>query len=194
MIKQALLGGSFDPIHSGHLHLAREILKSGLVDSVVFLPNARHNFKRDQVLLDFPQRYELVKDALEPGMEVWDDDASGSGYTSELLARLFNKYPDRKFYWVLGSDNLAKLRQWHDFQWLRVYVHFLIVPRPGYSAHDHLLVRLKRRTLKMEPCPISSTLVREKIKAGESISGLVPPHLEQRIIALYRPLLTDHGH
>lgn len=194
MIKQALLGGSFDPIHSGHLHLAREILKSGLVDSVVFLPNARHNFKQDKVLLDYAQRYQLVQNALEQGMEVWDDDASGSGYTSELLERLFNKYPDRKFYWVLGSDNLAKLRQWHDFQWLRVNVRFLIVPRPGYSQHDRILVRLKRRTLKMEPCPISSTLVRDRIKAGKSISGLVPPQLEQRIIELYRPLLTNNGH
>ena len=190
MNRLALLGGSFDPIHSGHLHIARRILALRAAPLVAFLPNARHNFKRDKVLLDFTRRCELVADALEPGMELWDDDATGSGYTADLLRRLYLKYPGREFLWVIGADNLAALPAWHDYDWLRRNVRFLIIPRPGYLPDPAVLKQIRRKTLKIGHCDISSTLVRERIARGQSIRGLVPEHLEQRIVNLYRPLLA----
>ncbi len=193
MTRQALLGGSFDPIHNGHLHIAREILRSGLADSVVFLPNARHNFKQGNVLLDYERRYELVASVLEPGMEIWNDDAQGSGYTSDLLKRLYQKHPDRSFLWVIGSDNLAGLSRWHDYAWLKAQVRFLIIPRPGYPAAEKVLKRIHRKTLKITPCEISSTLVRSRIKAGKSIHDLVPERIAERVVQLYQPLLANHG-
>ncbi|MDD3144352.1 MAG: nicotinate (nicotinamide) nucleotide adenylyltransferase [Candidatus Cloacimonetes bacterium] len=192
MIRQALLGGSFDPVHNGHLHIAREILRSGSAESVVFLPNARHNFKRDSVLLDYERRRELVAAVLEPGMEVWDDDAQGSGYTSDLLKRLYQKHPDRCFLWVIGSDNLAGLPRWHDFNWLKGQVRFLIIPRPGYPAAEAVLKRIRRKTLKITPSEVSSTLVRARIKTGESITDLVPQRIEERVKQLYLPLVASH--
>ena len=192
MIRQALLGGSFDPVHNGHLHIAREILRSGSAESVVFLPNARHNFKRDSVLLDYERRRELVAAVLEPGMEVWDDDAQGSGYTSDLLKRLYQKHPDRCFLWVIGSDNLAGLPRWHDFNWLKGQVRFLIIPRPGYPAAEAVLKRIRRKTLKITPSEVSSTLVRARIKTGESIADLVPQRIEERVKQLYLPLVASH--
>ncbi|MGC9362857.1 MAG: nicotinate (nicotinamide) nucleotide adenylyltransferase, partial [Candidatus Syntrophosphaera sp.] len=187
MRDHALLGGSFDPIHNGHLHVARQILRAGIVRSVVFLPNARHNFKGGRVLQDYDVRHELVESALEPGMEVWDDDSTGSGYTSDLMRRLYQKYPNRTFFWVIGSDNLAHLRQWHDFPWLRRNVRFLVIPRPGHPLEEKILKRIHRKTLRIEPSPISSTLVRKRISKGEPITGLVPEKIEQRVIELYRP-------
>ncbi|HPH60718.1 MAG TPA: nicotinate (nicotinamide) nucleotide adenylyltransferase [Candidatus Syntrophosphaera sp.] len=192
MIRQALLGGSFDPVHNGHLHIAREILRSGSAESVVFLPNARHNFKRDSVLLDYERRRELVAAVLEPGMEVWDDDAQGSGYTSDLLKRLYQKHPDRCFLWVIGSDNLAGLPRWHDFNWLKGQVRFLIIPRPGYPAAEAVLKRIRRKTLKITPSEVSSTLVRARIKTGESIADLVPQRIAERVKQLYLPLVASH--
>ena len=192
MISQALLGGSFDPIHNGHLHIAREILRSGLVSGVIFLPNARHNFKQGSVLLDFNTRYDLVASVLEPGMEVWDDDAQGSGFTSELLQRLRRKHPERFFFWVIGSDNLEALPRWHDFPWLRENVRFLIIPRPGYPASGSVLKRIRRKTLKIAPSDVSSTLVRQRIQAGKSIAGLVPRSIAARVVSLYKPLLAGH--
>lgn len=192
MIRQALLGGSFDPVHNGHLHIAREILRSGSAESVVFLPNARHNFKRDSVLLDYERRRELVAAVLEPGMEVWDDDAQGSGYTSDLLKRLYQKHPDRCFLWVIGSDNLAGLPRWYDFNWLKGQVRFLIIPRPGYPAAEAVLKRIRRKTLKITPSEVSSTLVRARIKTGESIADLVPQRIAERVKQLYLPLVASH--
>ena len=186
----ALLGGSFDPIHNGHLHIAREILKSGYVSRLVFLPNARHNFKKGNVVLDFQHRLALVRQALEPGMEAWEDDADGSGYTAELLQKLYRKHPQLLFHFVIGSDNLANLPLWYDFAWLKANARFLIIPRPGYPSPQNVLRRIKRKTLRIEPCPISSSQVRSRIAAGKPISGLVPESLEQTIIELYRPLLA----
>lgn len=185
----ALLGGSFDPIHSGHLHVAREILASSLVPGVVFLPNAQHNFKRNRVVLDFPARFALVRDALEPGMEAWDDDALGSGYTADLLERLYHKHPELSFFWVIGSDNLPGLPRWHDFRWLKENARFLIVRRPGYPLHPAILDQIEHCVLDCEPSSVSSTLVRQRIAEGKSLRGLVPPRLQCRIIRLYAPLL-----
>jgi len=190
MTSCALLGGSFDPIHNGHLHIAREILKSGYVSRLVFLPNACHNFKKGNVVLDFQHRLALVRDALEPGMEAWEDDADGSGYTAELLQKLYRKHPQLLFHFVIGSDNLANLPLWYDFAWLRANARFLIIPRPGYPLPQNVLRRIKRKTLRIEPCPFSSSQIRSRIAAEKSISGLVPESLEQRIIELYRPLLA----
>ncbi len=189
MTSLALLGGSFDPIHNGHLHIARQILASGLVSGVVFLPNARHNFKKDSVLLDFPTRLELIRSVLEPGMDVWDEDSSGSGYTAELMQTLYQKHTGVTFYFVIGSDNLSGLPRWHDFAWLRGNVRFLIIPRPGFPTPLNVLNRIRRKTLHIVPSVVSSTLVRERIREGKSISGLVPHSLEQRIAELYKPLL-----
>jgi nicotinate-nucleotide adenylyltransferase len=160
------------------------------VSRLVFLPNARHNFKKGNVVLDFQHRLALVRDALEPGMEAWEDDADGSGYTAELLQKLYRKHPQVLFHFVIGSDNLANLPLWYDFAWLRANARFLIIPRPGYPLPQNVLRRIKRKTLKIEPCPISSSQIRSRIAAEKSISGLVPESLEQRIIELYRPLLA----
>jgi nicotinate-nucleotide adenylyltransferase len=188
MTLTALLGGSFDPVHNGHLHIAREILHSGHFSSVVFLPNATHNFKKDSIFLDFEHRFELVQNALEHGMEVWDDDATGTGFTSDLLKHVMIKHPQLQFCWVIGSDNIHSLPAWHDFTWLQHNVDFLVIPRPGWSLDEQILSHIRHQILNIPPSPVSSTLIREKISRGESISGLVPPALEDRIISLYKPL------
>jgi nicotinate-nucleotide adenylyltransferase len=193
MIRYALLGGSFDPVHNGHLHIAREILDSGAADAVAFLPNARHNFKKDSILLDYAHRYDLVQKVLEPGMEIWDDDAEDSGFTSDLIKRLLAKYPGRAFLWVIGSDNLASLRNWHDFTWLRKNVRFLIIPRPGYPCDPAALKLIRRKVLKTVPIDISSTMVRERIAEGRDLTGLVPDSIAGLITKLYKPLITKNG-
>ena len=186
----ALLGGSFDPVHNGHLHIARGILDARIVDSVIFLPNAIHNFKKDSIVLDFHSRYELVREVMEPGMQVWDDDAQGTGYTSDLLQHLYQKYPEHQFFWVIGSDNLASLDRWHNYPWLKENVKFLIIPRPGYPLIPKVLKEIKHQLLNLTPMDISSTQIRNNIAAGLSIKGLVPDSTLEKVLQLYKPLLT----
>lgn len=189
----ALLGGSFDPIHNGHLHIARQILSSGFASTVVFLPNARHNFKQGSVVLDFANRFALVEAVLEPGMEVWPDDSAGSGYTSDLMQRLYQQHAEKNFLWVIGSDNLSTLAWWHDFNWLRENVTFLIIPRPDFPLRAEVLDLIKHEILQIEVSYVSSTRVRRRIKAGRSLYGLVPEAIEERVVSLYRPLLVKRA-
>jgi nicotinate-nucleotide adenylyltransferase len=182
----ALLGGTFDPVHNGHLHLARQILRKGAADRVAFLPNNRHNFKGDKVILPYSVRFELIAAVLEEGMELWDDDREGSGYTSDLLRRLYKLHPETRLPFVIGSDNLESVSRWHDFPWLRDNAEFLVIPRPGYPAATVSIPGVRASVLAAEPSGVSSTGVRERLRRGLPITGLVPAAIEDKVAMLYR--------
>jgi len=195
----ALLGGSFDPIHNGHLHIARSILVDKRFNRVVFIPNGRHNFKRDSVFLGFDTRISLIKKAISTVPEshpshlnpspfsVWDIDQPdrSSGYTSDLMKKIFALYPDQEFYFVIGADNLQSLDNWHQAEWLKTHVSFLIIPRPGSDICKKQLSSLKYLYLPIPLSPISSTQIRSLIAQGKPVTGLVPASLETEITLLY---------
>jgi len=189
MTSCAILGGSFDPIHNGHLHIARQVLNTDWVDCLAFVPSARHNFKGNSIRLDFVQRCRLIQCVLEPGMELWLDDATGSGYTSDLMQSLLKKHPDKRFFFAIGADNLSSLPRWHDFPWLRDHLEFLVLERPDYPLEQSVLSQIKATLLSLEPCDISSTRIRELISQGGSIQGLVPDPILTDVLELYLPLL-----
>ncbi|HNX37916.1 MAG TPA: nicotinate (nicotinamide) nucleotide adenylyltransferase [Candidatus Cloacimonadota bacterium] len=184
----ALLGGSFDPIHTGHLHLAEEILSLSGVAKVVFLPNGRHNFKRETVVLSFEERFSLISRAIasQPRFELWDTDRDGSGYTDELLRKIMRDHPGKCFCFVIGSDNLAKLDKWHNFLWLKEHIHFLIIPRPGWEISTEACSGIRCTILRTTPMDISSSRIRQYIKESRSISNLVPAQLEDEIYRIYQ--------
>lgn len=185
----ALLGGSFDPFHLGHLHIARCILELSAVSRVVFLPSGKHNFKADTIHLSFVKRLELIQQAIkgETAMEVWDEDSAdkGSGYTADLMKRLYQKHPNTPFCFVIGSDNLAKLSQWKHFEWLCPNVEFLLLPRPDYDHNHEVTKLLKLKSLAIPLCSISSSDIRSKIAGGHSIKGLVPEVIMDDCVRLY---------
>lgn len=188
----AVLGGSFDPIHLGHLHIAKQILEKSPVEQVIFVPNGIHNFKKDQLRLDFDQRYALVQEAIkdEARFTISALDRDGSGYTADLMRSFQTAYPTQKYVFVIGSDNLQGLKAWFDYAWLRQYIGFLILPRPGFEINESDLAGLKACILDIELSPISATQIRNLISRGESIHGLVPKGLEKQINKLYSKLLT----
>ena len=182
----ALIGGSFDPIHNGHLHLARELLKDPQIGELAFLPVGRHHFKRDSLVLSFADRLGLISKVLEPGMQLWDDDASGSGYTADLIRRLRMKYAGKRFAFVIGSDNLSQLPLWRDYEWLRENLVFIIVPRLGFEL---ILPEPPIRCMikVIDPPAVSSSQVRALIASSQTITGLVPPSIEAEVVKLYTP-------
>ncbi|PKN72630.1 MAG: nicotinate (nicotinamide) nucleotide adenylyltransferase [Candidatus Cloacimonetes bacterium HGW-Cloacimonetes-3] len=183
----AVLGGSFDPIHLGHLHIATQALLLCRLTRVLFVPNGKHHFKADKVRLGYSDRYSLVERAIahEPHFEVSDADQAGSGYTAHLMQKLSAQNTNTRFAFIIGSDNLPNLDKWFDFPWLAANLHFLVVPRPGYEIPTDILPSIKASLLPIELSPISSTEVKCCIDSGRSISGLVPPSLEEDIIRLY---------
>lgn len=186
----AILGGSFDPIHLGHLHIARQILELSPISSVIFMPNNKHHFKSNTGRLPFEKRVLLMAKALQemPNCELWLDDACGTGYTDDLMRGIYAKHPSRRFCFVIGSDIASTLPNWHNYEWLKTNLSFLIIPRPGADLELLGLSELDYCILETEPCPISSTRIRELIGLGESIRGLVSPTIEADIYNYYREL------
>lgn len=191
--RTAVLGGCFDPIHLGHLHIAHEILRLSSIKEVLFIPNGKHNFKKDSIILDYDNRYELVRQAIEdqPGFAISDQDKAGTGYTAHLMQKLQAENPGQNYAFVIGSDNLAGLHKWYDFPWLRENLCFLILPRPGYEIKEAYLLGLQEVILNIELSPISSTEIRTRIARDESIQYLVPHKLEHIICELYRNKPTE---
>jgi nicotinate-nucleotide adenylyltransferase len=196
------LGGCFDPIHNGHLYLAKEVLSLSPVEKVILVPSFNHNFKGDQIILDYDTRMELAKEAVEhftplnfpvqppedyrSPIEVWDAERGESGYTSDLIRKLKEQRPAQSFAFIIGADNLEKLPQWHDFAWLKENLHFIILPRPETSMPCDVLSLIHHSILEMPLCPISSSEIRTRVKRGECVTDLVPPAIEQRIKELYQ--------
>ncbi len=191
----AILGGSFDPIHLGHLHIARQILENSQIKQVIFVPNGRHNFKKDQLRLDFEQRYALVQEAIkdEPRFSISPLDKDGSGYTADLMRSFQSQNPLQKYVFVIGSDNLPGLKRWFDFAWLKDNTVFLVIPRPGLQIGEADLLGIQACILDIELSSVSATQIREKIKKGQSIQGLVSQGLEERIFRLYSELFACQG-
>jgi len=198
----AILGGSFDPIHNGHLYLAKEVLSLSPVHKVILIPSYNHNFKGESIILDYDTRLALAQEAVDhfsplnfiqqpaedyrTPIEVWDAERGESGYTSDLVRKLLASHTEQKFAFIIGADNLEKLPQWHDFEWLRQNLHFIILPRPECTMPCDVLSQIEHSILDMPLCRISSSLIRKNIELGESINDLVPEELEIRIRDLYR--------
>jgi len=194
-VRVAVLGGSFDPIHNGHLHLANQVLKFGAAEQVWFIPAGAHRFKQDSILLDYDNRKALIDKAIasEPRFQCLDIDKAGSGdgSTYEIMQKLKSQYPQHSFSFLIGMDNLSQLPQWHNFNWLKDNVRFIIAVRPGYESIPAVTAQLRDFSyLNCPPNEISSSTIRRKIENGAGIQGLVPHHLLVEITRLYRGLLT----
>lgn len=188
-LSTALIGGSFDPFHNGHLHIARQILGFPGFGHVIFLPNEKHNFKKDRVSLAFSERYRLIQKAIEPfkNMEVWDLDSGegNTGYTADLLKKIHAFYPKICYHFVIGADNLSALKKWYDFEWLKQNVSFLILPRPDYEIDTSHLRGIRYQVLPIQVSDISSTQIKHRLQSRQSIHGLVPELIEEEVIRLY---------
>lgn len=189
-MKIGLLGGSFNPIHNGHLAIAETVKKKLRLDKIWFLPSGKHPFKRNNEFLPPSLRYQLVQTAIKnySDFEVHDFDFHHSGgysYTDELIKRIKNKFPEDIFYFIIGADLVPELSKWHNFQWLLKNVKFVVVNRPDADKSKFIdLDYVSRlRFVKMKPVDISSTDIRDRLFFGNSISGLVPPEVEKKLLA-----------
>ncbi|MDO9578670.1 MAG: nicotinate-nucleotide adenylyltransferase [Candidatus Cloacimonadales bacterium] len=191
-MKIGLLGGSFDPLHNGHLALAETAAKALELDKVLFLPSGNHPLKKEKNVLPAEKRFELVEKALQnyPNFEVsrLDMEQEGFSYSSELIKRLKDISPENDFFFITGDDIIAELPNWHEWEWLLQNVQFVVARRPDTDRDkwQHLDYLEYFIFIDMKPHDISSTEIRKKVKNKESIKGLVPESIEQEIKDLYR--------
>ena len=171
MLTTGIFGGSFNPVHNGHIELARRLLAIAGLDEVWFVVSPQNPFKRNDRLLDDRLRLEMVRLALkdEPRMAASDYEFGmpRPSYMWHTLRAMSKDYPDRRFVLLIGADNWARFGEW--------YAHRVVVyPREGVPLDPATLpagVTLADTGL----IPGSSTEVRRRIAEGEPIDGLVPP-------------------
>jgi nicotinate-nucleotide adenylyltransferase len=195
-----LLGGSFDPVHLAHLHLARQVFNRFELDQILFIPAAQPPHKRGRRLTDAVHRTAMLSRALKPFPEfdlcTVELERGGISYTLDTVLELEDRYPSAAFFFIIGSDSLRELSGWHRARELTEKIDFLTLERPGWPVADADLSlfspkqrkRLLEYIMTDEPLEISSSEIRRDCREGKSIEGLVDPAVEEYILKhrLYR--------
>jgi len=198
-----LYGGSFNPIHNGHLIVARAVAERLHLDRVIMLPSARPPHKGDRQLLDAGHRAEMVRLAItgEPLFEFSDYDLTrdGPSYTIDTVTHFCELLgPHVELHWIIGADSLAELTTWYRVSELVEACRIVTAARPGWDTIDWTPLRkklsdaqiaaLQAGVLQTPRIDISSTDIRRRIREGQSIRYLVPDAVQQYIEtrALYR--------
>lgn len=175
-----LFGGSFNPPTLGHEIVIEQILKLKLIpqlDQIWLLPEYQHSFSKNRALIDAQHRLAMTKFLLRPGVKLQTAclDKRMSGNTIEHVNYLREKYPQHRFSFLMGSDNLKSFDLWPQWQKLLKLMTFYIYPREGF-AFKPLYPGMKPLTHPRQVISgIASTLVREKIRSGKNWEDLVPP-------------------
>jgi len=192
-MKIGLLGGAFNPIHVGHLALAKAAYEKLNLNEVWFLPTGNHPLKNEK-LLPLKDRVYLLKHALLElesfRISLFDAIIEKPTYSDELIKRLSREYPEYEFYFLVGEDIIPELHNWHNYRWLLDNVRICVFTRNGIFP-DHRLSTdelAKITFLKMPPVDISATEIRKKVNKGESIVGLVPDINLRKTIQLLKKL------
>jgi nicotinate-nucleotide adenylyltransferase len=187
-----VMGGTFDPIHNGHLVAASEVAARFGLDEVVFVPTGQPTFKQDQDVTAPEHRYlmTVIATASNPRFTVSrvDVDRSGVTYTVDTLRDLKNERPDAELFFITGADAIAQILTWKDAEELFSMAQFVAVTRPGHALSIDGLPGDRVHVLEVPALAISSTDVRARERAGQPVWYLVPDGVVQHIAKhrLYR--------
>ncbi|MDD5138660.1 MAG: nicotinate (nicotinamide) nucleotide adenylyltransferase [Verrucomicrobiales bacterium] len=185
-MKFGLYGGSFDPVHLGHLLVAQAAVEELGLDRLFFIPAAQSPFKPENQPAPDAVRLQLLRLALagRTNCEVDDQEIrrGGVSYTIETLRDYAKRFPGAQLFYLVGADNAAKLDEWCEPIELAKLAEFVAVPRPG-GAPAVFPPPFRGRTLKGFQFDVSSSQIRARVKAGLPVEHLVPPFVAGAIHA-----------
>lgn len=177
MKRIGLFGGSFDPVHLGHLLVAQAAHEELDLDRLFFIPAAQSPFKQDQTPSQAAVRARLLRLALAAKawceIDLQELERGGVSYTIDTLRHYGHRFPDAKFFYLIGADHVAKLPQWREAAELATLTEFVVIPRPGDEVAP-IPEPFRGRALHGFPLGVSSSQIRQRIQAGQSIDHLVP--------------------
>lgn len=180
--RTVIFGGSFDPIHVGHVALAREVCARGLASEVWFMVSPQNPHKQGRVMTDESLRLQMVRLAIggNPQFRACDFEFSlpRPSYTVNTLAALEQQFPGREFRLLIGADNWEKFGSWYKGDEILERYGVIVYPR---GSEDVPALPANAEWLPASLCDVSSTMVREAVAAGRPVSGLVPAEVEQFI-------------
>ena len=158
----AILGGSFDPPHNGHLFVAKQMLRNKNCDKIILTPVFKHPFGKP--LTDPKHRLAMARLLKEKNIEISDIEIKRKeiSYSIDTLNALKKLFPKDDFVWIIGKDQIRDFEKWKDWREIKKKFGLIIIPRT--------------------PIDISSSEVRERIRKGKSIKNIVPGKVESYII------------
>ncbi len=184
-----IMGGTFDPIHHGHLVAASEAMDVFGLDRVIFVPAAMQPFKAGRHVTSAEHRYlmTVIATASNPRFDVSrvDIDRAGTTYTIDTITDIGAQYPDADLFFITGADALAQIVQWKNARQLFDMAHFIGVTRPGHVLEAGGLPHQSVSLLEVPAMAISSTDCRARIRDSKPVWYLVPDGVVQ-YIAKYR--------
>ncbi len=193
MSRLGVFGGTFDPIHSGHLRVAEEVRNYLHLEKILFLPSFRPPHKLEEEITEAQARYEMVVLALEdhPQFEVSDMEIrkGGISFTVETLTVLRKSCPKTELFLIMGIDQLIEMETWKDPKTIFQLAHVVVMSRPGYKREkivdrrpETLEWQSKMLWVEVSPIEISSTMIRERIRRSEPVQDLLPQKVEDYIL------------
>ncbi len=186
------MGGTFDPIHLGHLVAAAQVAEQVSLDAVVFVPTGQPWQKDPGDVTDAGHRYEMTLLATMPNPSFTvsrvDVDRAGPTYAVDTLRDLATEHPGDELFFITGADALAGFTTWRDHDAIAALAHIVGVTRPGHELADPGLAAGAVTLLEVTAMAISSTECRERARAGLTLDYLVPDPVGQYIVKndLYR--------
>lgn len=197
-----IMGGTFDPIHYGHLVAAEMARAKFNLSKVLFIPTGKPPHKQRRDISEGSLRYEMVKRAIEDNeffeISPLEIEREGPSYTVDTLRILRRIYPEHELYFITGSDALLEIFSWKEAEEIFRLIQFIGAARPGFDAREFFLkvqqenpaVRDKIHYLEVPALAISSTDIRSRVRRGEPIRYLLPEsvrlYLEE--MKLYRKI------
>ncbi|WP_407566576.1 nicotinate-nucleotide adenylyltransferase [Streptomyces sp. 184] len=173
-----VMGGTFDPIHHGHLVAASEVAARFHLDEVIFVPTGEPWQKSDKAVSPREDRYlmTVIATASNPQFSVSriDIDRDGPTYTIDTLRELHGLEPEAELFFITGADALSQIFTWRGAEELFALAHFIGVTRPGHRLHDPGLPEGRVSLVEVPALAISSTDCRERVARDEPVWYLVP--------------------
>ena len=186
-----VLGGTFDPVHNGHLHVGRSLQRALGLDRVIWVPAGRPPHKAGQIVSSDRDRLAMLRLALAGSttdeISTIDIDRAGPSYTADTLEMLRDRLDPARLVFLMGEDSLRDLPTWHDPERIVRVAELAVAGRPGIDADLELVARAVPdirdhvSIVPIEEIAISSSDIRGRARNGKSLLGLVPPAVAEYI-------------
>jgi nicotinate-nucleotide adenylyltransferase len=183
-MKLGIFGGSFNPVHLGHLLVAQAAMEELGLDKLFFVPAAQSPFKAENEIAPAAVRLQLLRLALAGktnyGVDEQEIQRGGVSYSIETLRDYVKRFSKAELFYLIGADNVSQLNEWREANELAKLAEFVAIPRPG-GAITEFPKPFRGRVLTGFPAGISSSQIRARVKAGLPIEHLVPPFVAEAI-------------
>jgi nicotinate-nucleotide adenylyltransferase len=178
-----IYGGTFDPIHNGHLHVIKQLLQSHRVERIIVVPAGEPQL-RERPIASAKDRLEMCKIAVDSLAAVrdrvevspWEVERDRPSYAIDTVEAMVKAHPGKELAWIIGSDAFRRIDQWHESERLQELISFIVVERPmdrdsaAYDGEEFEEVEGE----EIDALKISATEIRDRVRSHQSISELVP--------------------